>query len=124
MTPHQDFETREALIRELYEAFNRREIDRVLAAMHPDVLWPNGWEGGHVRGQAEVREYWQRQWAAIDPIVTPTAIAEEPDGRVRVTVDSVVRDRAGRVLSHGKVAHLYRFENGLVRDMEIEVSST
>ena len=123
MTPHEDFASREALIRELYAAFNRRDIDRVLAAMHPDVLWPNGWEGGHVRGQAGVRDYWRRQWADIDPIVTPTAIANEADGRVRVTVDSVVRDRAGRVLSQGAVVHLYRFEDGLVRDMEIEVSA-
>jgi hypothetical protein len=69
------------------------------------------------------RDYWRRQWADINPMVTPTAIANEADGRVRVTVDSVVRDRAGRVLSHGTVAHLYRFEDGLVRDMEIEVSA-
>jgi len=41
---------------------------------------------------------------------------------VRVTVDSVVRDRAGRLLLQGTMAHLYRFEDGLVRDMEIEVS--
>jgi ketosteroid isomerase-like protein len=75
MTPHEDLAAREALIRELYAAFNRRDIDRVLASMHPDVLWPNGWEGGRVRGQAGVRDYWRRQWAEIDPIVTPTAIA-------------------------------------------------
>jgi hypothetical protein len=89
MTPHEEFASREALIRELYAAFNRRDIDRVLAAMHPDVLWPDGWEGGHVR----------------------------------VTVDSVLRDRAARVLSHDTVAHLYRFEGGLVRDMRIELSA-
>ena len=123
MTPHEDSASREALIRELYAAFNRRDIERVLAALHPDVAWPNGWEGGHVRGQAGVRDYWGRQWADIDPIVTPTAVAEEADGRVRVTVDSVVRDRAGRVLSRGTVAHIYRFEDGLVRDLEIEVSA-
>jgi ketosteroid isomerase-like protein len=38
MAPHEDVASREALIRELYAAFNRRDIDRVLAAMHPDVL--------------------------------------------------------------------------------------
>jgi hypothetical protein len=76
-----------------------------------------------VRGQAGVRDYWRREWAAIDPSVTPTAIAKEADGRVRVTVDSVARDRAGRVLSRGTVAHIYRFEDGLVRDMEIQVSA-
>lgn len=38
----------EALLREAYAAFNERDIDRALAAMAPDVAWPNGWEGGHV----------------------------------------------------------------------------
>ena len=40
------------LLRHMYAAFNRREIDTVLAAMHPDVDWPNGWEGGRVHGHA------------------------------------------------------------------------
>ncbi|WP_198941856.1 nuclear transport factor 2 family protein [Streptomyces sp. TSRI0445] len=50
-------------LRELYEAFNAREIDRILAAMTSDVQWPNGWEGGHLEGRASVRDYWIRQWA-------------------------------------------------------------
>ncbi len=123
MTGHQDFASSEALIRELYAAFNRRDIDRVLAAMQPDVVWPNGWEGGRVFGRDGVRDYWQRQWAEIDPLVTPTAIALEPDGRLRVSVDSVIRDRAGKLISQGTVTHLYRFEDGLIRDMEIDASA-
>jgi hypothetical protein len=39
----------ELLIR-TYRAFNARDVDAVLAAMHEDVDWPNGWEGGHVHG--------------------------------------------------------------------------
>ena len=87
--------------------------------MHPDVLWPNGWEGGYVRGHAGVRDYWTRQWAEIDPVVTPTAFAQEADGRVRVTIHSLVRDRAGQVLAERAVEHVYTFEDDLVRTMEI-----
>ena len=29
-------------LRALYRAFNAREIDAVLAALSPDVRWPNG----------------------------------------------------------------------------------
>jgi hypothetical protein len=36
----------ERLLGRIYEAFNRRDIDAVLAALHPAVDWPNGWEGG------------------------------------------------------------------------------
>jgi len=78
--------------------------------------------GGHVSGHLGVRDYWTRQWAEIDPTVTPTAIAEEADSRVRVTVNTVVRDLAGRLLSRGTVAHIYRFEDGRIRDMEIKAS--
>ena len=38
----------EDLLGRMYAAFNARHID----AVHPDVDWPNGWEGGLVRGFA------------------------------------------------------------------------
>ena len=56
---------REILLRSLYDAFNARDIDTVVAAMSPDVDWPNGWEGGRVVGHDAVRHYWERQWAEI-----------------------------------------------------------
>ena len=56
----------EELLRRAYEAFNARDVDAVLALMHPDVDWPNGMEGGRVLGRAAVREYWTRQFEMID----------------------------------------------------------
>ena len=50
--------------------------------MATDVDWPNGWEGGYVHGQDEVRAYWTRQWKAINPTVIPITIQETPDGKV------------------------------------------
>jgi len=102
-----------------YAAFNARDIGTVLAVMHPDVLWPNGMEGGTVGGHAAVRAYWTRQWGLIDPRVEPRSFAVEPDGRVAVTVHQVVRDLAGTVLKDTTVAHVYAFENGLIKSMEI-----
>lgn len=60
-----------ALLEQLYERFNARDIDAVLAHFARDVEWPNGWEGGYVRGHDEVRDYWTRQWAELDATVTP-----------------------------------------------------
>jgi hypothetical protein len=37
----------------VYALFNSREIESVLAAMHPYVVWANGMEGGHVHGREE-----------------------------------------------------------------------
>jgi ketosteroid isomerase-like protein len=102
-----------------YAAFNARDIDGVLAAMHPDVDWPNGWEGGRVRGHEQVRDYWTRQWAAIDPTVEPVGFWTDREGRTVVSLHQVVRDLHGRVMSDGMVAHVYRIEDGLIRSMEI-----
>jgi hypothetical protein len=55
------------IITKAYSAFNQRDIDTVLSTFHPDVQWPNGWEGGYVNGHEEVRAYWTRQWQEIDP---------------------------------------------------------
>ncbi|GHJ16259.1 MULTISPECIES: nuclear transport factor 2 family protein [unclassified Micromonospora] len=103
----------------LYAAFNERDVPTLLAAMTPDVSWPNGWEGGVLRGRAEVGDYWRRQWAELDPSVTPTAFTVEPDGRVAVSVRQVVRDRAGVELADHTVTHVYRLVDGLVAEMEI-----
>jgi hypothetical protein len=107
-------------IPDLYRAFNARDVDAVLAALAPDVRWPNGWEGGFVHGHDEVRDYWQRQWAEIDPRVDPVETETRPDGRVAVCVHQVVRDLHGTVIADGQVLHVYHFENGLVSEMTIE----
>jgi ketosteroid isomerase-like protein len=102
-----------------YAAFNARDIDAVLAAMHPDVDWPNGWQDGRVRGHDQVGDYWTRQWAAIDPTVEPIGFSTDREGRMVVSVRQLVRDLDGCVVSDGMVAHVYRIEDGLIRSMEI-----
>jgi nuclear transport factor 2 (NTF2) superfamily protein len=118
MTSEQD------LLTKVYAEFNARNIDRVLAAMHPDVKWPNGWEGGWMTGHDAVRDYWTRQWGAIDPLVDPVNMETDELGRTVVTVHTVVRDLAGNVISDGMVQHVYSMENGLIRTMEIRAAGT
>jgi len=91
----------------------------VLAMMHPDVVWPNGMEGGTVVGHAAVRAYWTRQWGLIDPRVEPRGFAVEADGRVAVAVHQVVRDLTGTVLKQVMVQLVYAFAGGLITSMEI-----
>ena len=116
--PTTDDATR-ATFERLYERFNARDIDAVLAHLAPDVDWPNGWEGGYVRGHDEVRDYWTRQWAEIDGTVTPQEFSTEPDGRIDVTVHQVVKDRDGKLLSDDTVHHVYRLKDDRVQHMEI-----
>jgi ketosteroid isomerase-like protein len=107
------------LIRDLYASFNARDIEAVIATLHPDVDWPNAWEGGRLQGHDAVRDYWTRQFAAIDGRVEPTAVAIDGDTAV-VTVDQTVRDNDGNLLSDGIVTHTYTFDDeGLVVRMDV-----
>jgi hypothetical protein len=107
------------LLTNVYSAFNARDIDAVLAVMSADVDWPNGWEGGHVYGRQGVRDYWSRQWAAVDPHVEPVGFDTDGMGRTVVKVHQVVRDLEGNVISEGMVEHVYLIEGGLIKNMEI-----
>ena len=91
--------------------------------MHPAVDWPNGWEGGHVTGRDEVRSNLSRQWALVDPEVVPIFFHHRGDGRISVSVHQIVRDLSGNVLNDGEVAHVYTFEGGLIKAMDIEAAS-
>ena len=46
-----------AFLRRVYERFNARDIDGVLAHVHPDVLWANGQDGGYLQGHDDLRRY-------------------------------------------------------------------
>jgi hypothetical protein len=107
------------LLKTAYAAFNRRDIDAALAAMHPEVEWANGMEGGITHGHLAVREYWTRQWGMIDPRVEPFNFEEDATGRVIVKVHQLVRDLLGKVIADRTVCHAYTFEDDLVRRMEI-----
>lgn len=45
------------LLKRIYDRFNARDIDSVLAMLADDVTWANGMDGGHVHGREAVREY-------------------------------------------------------------------
>jgi hypothetical protein len=106
----------------LYEAFNRRDLDGVLAMMSDEVDWPNAWKGGRLVGREAVRDYWTAQWAEIDPHVEPLAVTERADGRLAVTVRQVVRSADGQLLGDREVVHVYRLDDGLIRRMDVEES--
>jgi ketosteroid isomerase-like protein len=110
----------EQVLRSAYRAFNARDVDAAIELMHPEVDWPNAWEGGRVVGRAAVREYWNRQFAAISSTVEPEGFSEEPDGSITVDVHQVVHDTStGELISDSRVRHRYRLEDGLVVRMDV-----
>ena len=107
------------LLKRVYDLFNHRDIESVLAAMHPDVVWANGMEGGHVHGRDAVRSYWKRQWASIDPHVEPVEISSNSKGEVAIKVHQVVRDLQGNLLADRLVIHVFQMRNGLIQRFDI-----
>ena len=108
------------LLEGAYRDFNARRLDAVLARMRPDVIWPNGMEGGFVYGQEGVREYWTRQWAVLDPHVVPVDISPDERARWIVKVHQVVHDREGKLLVDQIVCHAYEIHDSLIVRMDIE----
>lgn len=110
----------ERLLRDLYTAFNARDIDTALAGMSADIDWPNGWEGGRVHGHHAVRSYWGRQWAEVNSRAEPVKIRSRPDGRIEVEVRQTAHDAVGELLWEGRILHIYEIRDGLVTRMDIE----
>ena len=107
------------LLKRAYAAFNARDLEGALATMRPDVVWPNGMEGGVVHGHEGVRAYWTRQWSMINPHVDPTSFKEEESDRIAVNVHQVVRDLSGKILMDRMVEHVYTLKDGLIQSMDI-----
>jgi len=107
------------LLKRAYSAFNARDLDGALATMNPDVIWPNGLEGGVVHGHDGVRSYWTRQWGIMHPQVDPVSFREDESERIAVRVHQVVRDLSGKVLLDRMVEHVYTLKDGLIQSMDI-----
>ncbi len=74
-------------------------------------------EGGHVHGQDEVRSYWKRQWAIINPRVEPAEISPPAAGKslskfIRWCVTSTA-------ISDKRVTHVFQMRNGLIQRFDI-----
>ncbi len=107
------------IIKQAYHSFNERNIDAIFSLMIEHVCWPNGWEGGYVKGQDEVRDYWTRQWKEINPVVTPVSIKKIDEDKFDVKVHQVVKDLNENILYDGIIHHIYTFEKGMIKSMEI-----
>ena len=115
------------LLRRIYDRFNARDIDGVLAALADDVTWANGMDGGHVHGREAVRAYWTRQWSMVSPHVESVSLHRTADGAIVAEVRQTVRDLEGKPLqgqTHGlkdkTVGHVFRFREGKVARFDIQ----
>ncbi len=113
MSKHQKF------LQNLYDAFNKREIEKIIALMHPDVKWANGLEGGFVYGRDAVREYWTNQFKDIQAELETLKFETDENNRNVVTVHQIIKDLQGNVLADAAVHQIFTIENGLITLYEI-----
>lgn len=110
----------EDVLRAAYRAFNARDVEAAVGLMHPEVDWPNAWEGGRVVGREAVTDYWTRQFESISSTVEPERFDSDPSGSVTVTVHQVVRDsQTDELLSDAHVLHRYLLEDDLIVRMDV-----
>jgi hypothetical protein len=109
------------VITKAYNAFNERNIDNCLSTMQENVQWSKAWEGGYISGHDEIRQYWTRQWAEINPKVEPVGFVERDNGSLEVLVQQNVKDLQGNLIFDGLAKHVYTFEDGLIKTMDIEL---
>jgi len=105
-------------LQNLYDGFNKRDIETVISTMADDVKWANAMEGGFVYGRDAVREYWRRQFALINPQLEIVR-AETGDNRAVVTVHQIVKDLDGNLLADKTVEHIFTLEDGLIKIFEV-----
>jgi len=115
------------VLKRIYDQFNARDIDGVLAVLADDVAWANGMDGGHVHGHEAVREYWTRQWTMVSPRVKPVSFRRAADGAIIAEVRQFVHDLEGKPLqgqTHGlkdkTVGHIFRLREGKVARFDIQ----
>ncbi len=111
-------------ITHIYSAFNRRDVDAVLACMSENVSWPKASEGGRVVGKQEIRNYWSRQWREFDAQVEPVEVFDDGAGKTHVRVHQLVKSLSGEVLSDSEVLHVYSITNGLIERMDLGAGET
>lgn len=111
-------------LQNLYDAFNKREIETIISAMHPDVKWANGLEGGFVCGRDAVREYWTNQFKNIQPELATLKFETDANGRDVVTVHQIVKDLQGNVLVDTTIHQIFTIEDGLISLYEIKEPDT
>jgi hypothetical protein len=111
-------------LQNLYDAFNKREIETIISFMRPDVKWANGVEGGFVYGRDAVREYWTNQFKVIQVQLETLKFETDEHNRNVVTAHQIVRDLQGNLLADTTIQQIFTIENGSIGLYEIGETET
>jgi glutamate synthase domain-containing protein 3 len=111
-------------LQDLYDAFNKREIETIISSMRPDVKWANGLEGGFVYGRDAVRDYWTNQFKSIQVELETLKFETDENNRNIVTVHQIIKDVEGNLLADATIQQIFTIEDRLISLYEIGETET
>jgi nuclear transport factor 2 (NTF2) superfamily protein len=108
--------TPEEAVRITYDAYNARDLPRVLANLAPDVEWDDG-AGNMLRGKEAVAAHWREQWRKADARVAIETLAWH-GAMLRLTIRLDVRKPDGSRAQQA-LTNRITFSDGLICAMRI-----
>lgn len=108
------------LVVRYHEAMARRDIEAVMATMHPQARFDDFVDGGEVAGSTAVRAFYQRLFETLAPDMDLLAVHALPDGRVRGDIQVVAHDRSGNIWSDTRSFAVYAIVDGLIHGIELQ----
>ncbi|WGM39418.1 nuclear transport factor 2 family protein [Caulobacter sp. NIBR1757] len=112
-------DARRALLLRFYKAIDARNVDAVMAQLHPDVDFPDQLnEDRRLHGAAAVRAYYERAFGLIAGENALSAFHPRPDGTVEVRVHHHVTSLDGALWHEGPVDYCFGFRDGLIARLD------
>jgi ketosteroid isomerase-like protein len=110
----------DALLINLFDAYNAKDVEAAGALLHPDVDWPNVMGTDRLHGREAVREMWAQQFLEFDARISLIEMTTLPDGRRKARVSYEIRDLTGKLFTEEPATHTFAFRDGLISWMELE----
>jgi ketosteroid isomerase-like protein len=111
------------IVEQLYEAWNRRDLEAILAFTHPEAEYVNSpfaVEPGTRRGHTEISEVFRKQWEGLGPDARQQVDRAYPEGDEVITAARVTRSMPGSDAQiENRVAVRWTFRGGLVIRFEV-----
>ena len=103
-----------AVVDALWPALTARDLDAVIALLHPDIDWQDNLNGGRRVGRDAVRAYLSEVMATVAIVSTPISIMPSGPDRYLARVNHVVRNRDGQLWGQEVVSHVLVLREGLI----------
>lgn len=111
-------DARRTLLLRFHKALDGKDVETVMALLHPEADVPNQLDGRRVQGGAALRAYYVRAFGLVSSENTPTAFHARPDGTMEVRIHHHVTSLDGALWHDGPVDYRFTFRDGLISRLD------